>query len=210
MKLLPKLTSKEKIEFNKGVIEVYGKHMNRTALGIVDAVLKLYPFVTFEELKEILPDSLNPAAPKNYKSLFRPYTNRLYGVIQSGKIRKECQAEGLDINASHFTEQGEIFKTRDGIEVLVSRSWESKDTSTGEHDLQKLIDHVSQYGIRVVSFEANEDEFTNGGYFIKISNPILFKKISSNQKSVSKIIWLLFFLGIGISVALVLFFISKK
>jgi hypothetical protein len=210
MKLLPKLTPAEKKELKKGVIEVYGKHMNRTALGVVDAVLQLFPSVTFEELKEILPDAINPAAPKNYKSLFKPYTDRHYGVIQSGVIRKECEDAGLDINASHFTEKGETFRTNDGIEVLVSKSWESKDTATNEHDLQNLIDHVAQYGIRVVSFEAKDEDFTKGGYFLKINNPTLFKKISSKQKSVSKIVWLLLSLGIAISVAAVLFFIFKK
>lgn len=210
MILLSKLTKTEKKELEKGVIEVYGKHMNRTALGVVDAVLQLYPSVTFPELKEILPDKINPAAPKNYKSLFKPYTERLYGVVQSGVIRKECENEGLDINASHFTEKGETFRTADGIEVLVSKSWESKDTATSEHDLQNLIDHVAQYGIRVVSFEAKDEDFTKGGYFLKINNPTLFKKISSKQQSVSKIVWLLLSLGIAISVAAVLFFIFKK
>jgi hypothetical protein len=210
MKLLPKLTSAEQKELKKGVIEVYGKHMNRTALGVVDAVLLLYPSVTFEELKEILPDKINPAAPKNYKSLFKPYTERLYGVIQAGVIRKEFEDAGLDINASHFTEKGETFRTIDGIEVLVSKSWESKDTDTNEHDLQNLIDHVAQFGIRVVSFEAKDEDFKKGGYFLKINNPALFKKISSKQKSVSKIVWFLLSLGIAISVAAVLFFIFKK
>jgi len=210
MKLLAKLNTAEKQELKKGVIEVYGKHMNRTALGAVDAILKLYPFITFDELKEMLPDTINPAAPKNYKSLFKPYTNRLYGVIQSAAIREEYEKAGLEINASHFTDEGEIFKTIDGIEVLVSKSWESKDTATNEHDLQNLIDHVAQYGIRVVSFEAKDQDFTKGGYFLKITNPILFNKISTNKKSGSKIIWLLLFLGIAISTVAILFFLAKK
>jgi hypothetical protein len=210
MKLLAKLNTAEKQELKKGVIEVYGKHMNRTALGAVDAILKLYPFITFDELKEILPDTINPAAPKNYKSLFKPYTDRLYGVIQPAAIREEYEKAGLEINASHFTDEGEIFKTIDGIEVLVSKSWESKDTATNEHDLQNLINHVAQYGIRVVSFEAKDQDFTKGGYFLKITNPILFNKISTNKKSGSKIIWLLLFLGIAISVATILFFLYQK
>ena len=94
MKLLTKLNTAQKQELKKGVIEVYGKHMNRTALGTVDAILKLYPLITFDELKEMLPDTINPAAPKNYKSLFKPYTDRLYGVIQSAAIREEYQLIG--------------------------------------------------------------------------------------------------------------------
>jgi hypothetical protein len=44
--------------------------MNRTALGIVDAIITLYPKATFAELKEMLPDNINHSAPKNFKSLF--------------------------------------------------------------------------------------------------------------------------------------------
>ena len=71
MEILAKLSPTEKKELKKGVIEVYGKHMNRTALGVVDAILKLYPDATFDELKKILPVSINPSAPKNLQSLFK-------------------------------------------------------------------------------------------------------------------------------------------
>jgi hypothetical protein len=138
MHLFNKLTHEQRVELKKGVIEVEGKAMNRTALGVVAAVFKLYPNITFAELKELLPDTINPSAPKNYKSLFKPYTDKMYGVVQSGNIRKECQEQGVDINASHFIAEGETFLTSDGVEVLVSKTWESKDTETGEHDKVSL------------------------------------------------------------------------
>lgn len=183
MKLLDKLTSKERQELKSGVVEVYGKHMNRTALGVVDAIFKLYPSITFDELKQLLPDSINPSAPKNFKSLFKPYTEKPYGVIQSGAIRSEYEKEGLDLNASHFISAGETFQTIDGVEVLVSKAWESKDTETGEHDLQNLINHVAQYGIKVVSFEAKDQQFTKGGYFLKIIQPLLLKKLTTPKSN---------------------------
>ena len=160
---------------------------------------------TFEELKVMLPDSINPAAPKNYKSLFKPYSDRLYGVIQPGSIRNECLENNLDINASHFTADNEIFSTSDGIEVLVSKSWESKDTETGEHDLENLINHVSKYGIRVVSFESNK-AFKKGDYLIEIVNPTLVKSIqnSRNKKNLSWII-----LIIGLLILGLLYFTNK-
>jgi len=142
MTTFEKLTDSQKLSLKKGVIEVSGRHMNRTALGIVDAMLQLYPRATFEELKHMLPDALNPSAPKNYRSLFKPYTDRPYGVIQPGSIRKECDDQELDINASHFTNETEIFRSADGIEILVSKTWESKDNKSGEHDLDNLVKHV--------------------------------------------------------------------
>ena len=135
---------RNKQEVQKGIILVVGKHMNRTALGIVDAILTVYPNLSFEELKEMLPDTINPSAPKNYKSLFAPYNpNRKYGVVQPGSIKKEAVENGLDINASHFTENEETFITSDGIEVLVNKSWETSNTLTGENDLQNLIDQLT-------------------------------------------------------------------
>jgi outer membrane protein OmpA-like peptidoglycan-associated protein len=181
IKTLEKLTEAQRKELKKGVVEVTGKAMNRTALGVVDALFTLYPNITFSELKEILPDTINPSAPKNYKSLFKPYTDRLYGVVQPGSIRKECEDQGLDLNASHFVKEGETFRTSDGVEVLVSKTWESADTETGENDLQNLIDHVAQYGIRVIKVEKKE-AFNKGEYHLEIINPTLLQTIKNPPK----------------------------
>jgi len=181
IKVLQELTIEKVAALKLGVVEVKGKAMNRTALGVVDALFTLYPNITFAELKDMLPDTINPSAPKNYKSLFKPYTDRLYGVIQSGDIRNECAASGLDPGASHFIEANETFRTSDGIEVLVSKSWESSDTETGEHDLQNLINHVAQYGIRVTKVE-KKHAFNKGGYDLKIINPTLFQQLQNPPK----------------------------
>jgi outer membrane protein OmpA-like peptidoglycan-associated protein len=208
MKVLNSLTEKEKSELKTGVIEVTGKAMNRTALGVVDALMQLYPKATFEELKKMLPDTINVAAPKNYKSLFKPYTERLYGVIQPGSIRTECQDQGIDINASHFTKPEETFKTSDGVEVLVSKSWESTDTSTSENDLQNLINHVSQYGVVVTKVEKKE-AFNKGEYNLEIINPILFKRLT-NPEEKKKFPWWILILALLLLGILAYFLLSKK
>lgn len=207
MRLLDKLTFEDQKALKNGVIEVYGKHMNRTALGVVDALFKLYPSVTYEELKTMLPDTLNPSAPKNYKSLFKPYTDRLYGVVQSGAIRLECEKEGLDVNASHFTQESEVFRTADGVEVLVAKTWESKDTETGEHDLENLIQHVAQYGVRVVSFEAKDMSFEKGGYHLKVIQPLLLKRLT--EPTAKKFPWWLVPVILAV-VGGILFFVLKS
>ena len=208
MKVLNSLTEKEKSELKTGVIEVTGKAMNRTALGVVDALMQLYPKATFEELKKMLPDTINVAAPKNYKSLFKPYTERLYGVIQPGSIRTECQDQGIDINASHFTKPEETFKTSDGVEVLVSKSWESTDTSTSENDLQNLINHVSQYGVVVTKVE-KKLAFNKGEYNLEIINPILFKRLT-NPEEKKKFPWWILILALLLLGILAYFLLSKK
>jgi len=208
MKLLNSLTEKEKTELKTGVIEVTGKAMNRTALGVVDALMQLYPKATFEELKEMLPDSINTAAPKNYKSLFKPYTERLYGVIQPGSIKTECKDQGLDISASHFIKPEETFKTSDGVEVLVSKSWESTDTSTKENDLQNLINQVSQYGVVVTKVEKKE-AFNKGEYNLEIINPILYSRLTKPEEK-KKFPWWILILALLILGILAYFLLSKK
>ena len=196
--VLEKLSDNDKKLLKNGVIEVTGKAMNRTAIGVVDAFVTLYPKATFDELKEMLPDSINPSAPKNYKSLFKPYTTRDYGVIQSGSIRKECTDQELDINASHFIEKEETFTSSDGIEILVSKSWESKDTETGESDIQNLIKHVSQYGIRVIQVEKKE-AFNKGNYNLDIINPSL-KAAIEKAATKKKFPWWIILILLGLSI----------
>ena len=77
LKLINKLSDKDRNSLKNGVFEVTGKAMNRTALGIVDAMINLYPKATFEELKEMLPDTLNPSAPV----ITRVYSNLTAIVI---------------------------------------------------------------------------------------------------------------------------------
>jgi hypothetical protein len=198
IKVLEKLSINDKKLLKNGVIEVTGKAMNRTAIGVVDAFVTLYPKATFDELKEMLPDIINPSAPKNYKSLFKPYTTRNYGVIQPGSIRQECTEQELDINASHFIEKDETFTSSDGIEILISKSWESKDTETGESDIQNLIKHVSQYGIRVIQVEKKE-AFNKGNYNLEIINPSL-KEAIEKAATKKKFPWWVLLLILGLSI----------
>lgn len=205
MDTIDKLTEAQRKELKKGVIEVTGKAMNRTALGVVNAIFTLYPTITFSELKEMLPDTINPSAPKNYKSLFKPYTDRLYGVVQPGSIRKECEEQGLDLNASHFIKEDEVFRTADGIEVLVSKTWESADTDTGENDLQNLIDHVAQYGVRVTKVE-KKVAFNKGEYHLEVINPSLLHAIQNPPKK--KFPWWIIILLL-LLITGILFFLTK-
>ena len=127
-------------------------------------------------------------------------------MIQSGAIRSEYEKEGLDLNASHFISAGETFQTIDGVEVLVSKAWESNDTETGEHDLQNLINHVAQYGIKVVSFEAKDQQFTKGGYFLKIIQPLLLKKLITPKSN--KFPWWMIVL-LAVVIGAVFYFLKK-
>ncbi len=189
IKVFTKLTDSQKKELKSGVIEVSGKAMNRTALGVVDAIFTLYPKISFNELKEMLPDKINPSAPKNFKSIFKPFTNKNYGVFQPLSIKTEIEKNGYDINSTHFTKEEEMFTTSDGTKIIVSKLWESNDTETGENDLQNLIYHVSNYGIRVIQVKKKEN-FNKGEYNLKIINKTLFDELQTVKKKWSYL-WLL-------------------
>ena len=210
MKVFNSLSSEERQALSSGIIEVRGKAMNRTALGVVDAMFQLYPKATFAEMKEMLPDNINPSAPKNYKSLFRPYNqDRPYGVIQPASIIKECEEQGLNVHSSHFTEADERFRTADGVEVLVSRTWESSDTETGESDLQNLINHVAQYGVRVIQLEKKE-AFNKGDYHLEVINPTLFSILREGKKEKPNRWWLWLLLPALLVLAILFWFRSCR
>lgn len=203
MKIINKLTEEEKKLLKSGIIEVSGKAMNRTALGIVAAVFKLYPNITFSELKEMLPDNINPSAPVNFKSIFKPFTDKPYGVIQPLAIKIEVENAGFELGSTHFTDEDEIFTTLDGEKVIVSKLWESKDTQTGNNDLEMLANHIEKYGIRVVDFEKHKG-FSKGKYHLEIIQPLLLDKLTMKSKTSKLKYWLLLLLILSIIIAYLL------
>ncbi|MDD3858935.1 MAG: OmpA family protein [Bacteroidales bacterium] len=183
---LPKFTAEEQKQFENGVIQVNGKAMNRTALGIIDAYFKLYPKTTFAELKEAFPDSLNPSGPRAPKTIFKPFTERDFGVVHSlDEIKTEFAKVGLPYEGLFFLEKTEMFKTVDGVTVIVNKLWESKDTSTGESDLENLAKQALKFGIVVNKFEARKP-FGKGSYSLDILQPNLHEKISGETKIVER------------------------
>ena len=176
-----KLTPEEQKKFENGVIQVNGTAMNRTALGIIDAFFQLYPNATFAELKEAFPDSLNPSGPRAPKSIFKPYSERDFGVVYSlEEIKTEFEKAGLPYEGLFFLQDDEMFKTADGVTVIVNRLWESKDTSTGESDLQNLAQQALKYGIVINKFEPRKP-FGKGSYSLDLLEPEIQKKMSAPE-----------------------------
>ena len=171
---LPDFNDDERKKFDEGVFLLSGKAKNRTALGIIDAFLHLYPHATFADLKEAFPDTINPSGPIQVKSLFKPTTDRLLGIVHPGSLRKEFEAEGIDISHLFFIEPDPVFKTADGIEVLVVKAWH------GDDDLQRLIDRAKEFGIVVKNFEKVKPG-ERGSYSWDVLNPILVKKIQEPE-----------------------------
>jgi len=180
IRVLERLSPADRRKLEAGVVEVTGEAKNRTILGIVAGIMKLYPNITFAELKELLPDSLNPKSTNRTTNFFHPYTDRPYGVVQPGTIRMEIaeanrlkQAEtGAEEHYKmvHFTGEGETFRTGDGVEVLVANGIE-------DADLQRLIQHVARYGVRVVEFAPYRGGGKKGFYNVTVVDPALLQKL---------------------------------
>jgi outer membrane protein OmpA-like peptidoglycan-associated protein len=183
---LPILSFEEQSKFEAGVIQVNGKAMNRTALGIIDAFFTLYPKTTFSQLKEAFPDSLNPSGPKQVKSIFQPYTEKEFGVVHSlEEIKTEFAKANLPFDGLFFLEEKEMFKTSDGVTVIVNKLWESKDNSTGKNDLENLANQAQKFGIVVNKFEARK-AFSRGTYSLDIIQNELFSLISGKTTIIEK------------------------
>ena len=184
--IIQKLSPEEQLKFEAGVIQVNGKAMNRTALGIIDAFFTLYPKTTFSQLKEAFPDSLNPSGPKQVKSIFQPYTEKEFGVVHSlEEIKTEFARAGLPYDGLFFLEEKEMFQTSDGVTVIVNKLWESKDNSTGQNDLENLANQAKKFGIVVNKFEARK-AFSRGTYSLDIIQNELFDLISGKTTIVEK------------------------
>jgi outer membrane protein OmpA-like peptidoglycan-associated protein len=185
---LSKLSKEEQNEFKRGIIKVYGKAMNRTALGIIAAYFKLYPNTTYKELKNAFPDNLIPTGQRQPKSIFKPYTNRDFGIVHSlSEIKKDFDKAGLPYKDLFFLNKDEMFKTSDGVTVVVKKSWASKNIESGKNELEILAERATTYGIIVAGFEERK-HFTKGSYRLEILNELLFEKISISPEKTEKVI----------------------
>lgn len=109
-------------------VRVYGKAQNRTALGIVNAYLVMYPHATFEDFEKAFPKELNTDSgwPVNFKKL------------------EECQTENE--KSFWFTEEDEVLNLQDGTKMVLVKMWT-------KNSFDRLVSHAGQYGIEVAEFE---------------------------------------------------------
>jgi outer membrane protein OmpA-like peptidoglycan-associated protein len=126
-------------------VRVYGKAQNRTALGIVNAYLIMYPHATKEDLEKAFPLELQPKGTWN--SLFRTET----------EYNKNVANQGL-----WFGEKDERLKLQDGSEVIFLKLW-PKDK------FENIVNHAKQYDIEIAEFtEGVKGE--KGGYRLEYLN----------------------------------------
>jgi len=94
---------------------VKGKARSRIALGIVTAYMRLHPNTTFKALKDVFPDSICPKAPVQFRTIIP------LGVFQPLEVVQSLPEQGLNI--AHYTAEGELLNTADGVAIAVTKSW---------------------------------------------------------------------------------------
>ena len=132
-------------------IRVHATAQNRTALGIINAYLVLFPKSTLDDLNKAFPSDLN----KSNRS-----DTLLIDVRDAGKFISE---DGVSNFEKYFLErEDEVLHLKDGITATLIELW-TKD------DFEKIVEHARQYGIEVASFE-NAIPFERGSFELEYVN----------------------------------------
>jgi outer membrane protein OmpA-like peptidoglycan-associated protein len=117
-------------------IRVYGKSQSRTALGIINAYLKLYPDSTISDLRQAFPKSLNP----------KSFTDSLLVPLEETKGNEKL----------FFEREDEMIVLKNGKKYALVELWQK------EH-FDAICEHAKQYGIEAAEI-AETKPFQKGSY----------------------------------------------
>ncbi len=126
-------------------VRVYGKAQNRTALGIMNAYMVMYPHATMEDLQKAFPNELNPDSGVKVN------------FVKAGD-------KGTDTNWNGFFQKDdELLTMGDGTKVAVVSMWTKPS-------FDRLVSHAAQYGIEVAKFEESEGGGKKGSFRLEYLN----------------------------------------
>jgi outer membrane protein OmpA-like peptidoglycan-associated protein len=171
----------------KTKIRVRGKSQGRTALGIVNAYLKLHPDSTLSELRQAFPNSLNP----------KSFTDHL--------IVPEKETQGQE---KHFFErEDELLVLKNGEKFALVELWKKEN-------FDAICEHAKQYGIEVAKIEGT-NPFEKGSYELEYLDEIVppagiatIPEPGSDGRKKRKFNW--WWILLLILLLLILFFCLKK
>ena len=123
-------------------IRVHGKSQSRTALGIINAYLKLYPDSTLSDLQRAFPKSLNP----------KSFADSI--IVPAEEAQKQ---EKL-----FFERDDELIVLKSGRKLSLVELWTKED-------FDAICEHAKQYGIEVASIEETKP-FEKGSYELEYLN----------------------------------------
>ena len=124
------------------LIRIHGKSQSRTALGIINAYLKINPDATLSDLREAFPKSLNPKSFGDH-------------IVVPVKETQEHEKQ-------FFEKEEELLVLKDGTKLALVELWQKED-------FEAICEHAKQYGIEVAEFEKTES-FEKGSYELEYLN----------------------------------------
>jgi len=141
-------------------IRVYGKSQSRTALGIINAYLKLYPNSTLSDLQQAFPGSLNP----------KSFTDSLLVPVAETKGQEKL----------FFEREDEQVVLKNGKRYALVEEWK-KD------DFDAICEHAKQYGIDAAEISETKP-FERGSYELEYLNGFVpAEGLMSNQPKANSI-----------------------
>lgn len=166
-------------------VRVYGKAQNRTALGIVNAYLVMYPHATKNDLEKAFPRDINSTG--TWPSLF-------YTPDEWKRLDEKNQG-------FWFAEKDEILQLQDGTKVMFMKMWPKEE-------FENIVNHAKQYDIEIAKFEAADKGFgAKGGFRLEYLNGYVPPK--TGKKS-NKWLWLLLLLLLLLGVGAFILLGGKK
>ena len=136
-------------------VRVYGKAQNRTALGIVNAYLVMYPHATLADLRKAFPDTLNNWKIKGEGSMM------FVDIKEKDQIVQKYGDEAA-YNDNFFIKPEEIMTLQDGTKVAMRTDW-------SKEDFANLVNWAKQYDIEVAEFKPSKP-FEKGGFTLEYLN----------------------------------------
>ena len=136
-------------------VRVYGKAQNRTALGIVNAYLVMYPHATLADLRKAFPDTLNNWKIKGKDSMM------FVDIKEKDQIVQKYGDEAA-YNDNFFIKPEEIMTLQDGTKVAMRTDW-------SKEDFANLVNWAKQYDIEVAEFKPSKP-FEKGGFTLEYLN----------------------------------------
>ena len=136
-------------------VRVYGKAQNRTALGIVNAYLVMYPHASLEDLRKAFPDRLNNWKIKGKDSMMFVSDKEIDAV-------KAKYGDAGVYEENFLSKPEEVMKLQDGTIVSMRGGW-------SKEDFEALVNWAKQYDIEVAEFKPSKP-FEKGGFVLEYLN----------------------------------------
>lgn len=157
-------------------VRVYGKAQNRTALGIAQAYMVMYPHATLADLRKAFPNTICPDS--GVKELFLPV----------------AEAETFNTKMSlYFAKPDEVLTLGDGSQAALAQVW-------SKPSFERMVEQGKLYDVEVAEFEKTAHPGQRGGYRLEYLNGYV-PPVPEKKKSLA---WLWILLGL-IAVGVIIF-----